>query len=560
MKVTKIALALLALNITACSSDDDNETTPISPESRTVSIGYSLDIKEPSVSIEGNEYIHSTNQGDYVHRLKVNGYTMCVNDTTGEHCQSELDIDDNNISFDVVGAASVSVFHPVEGQLESSYTVTGSADIAYDQTQVSIELANTEWAAISIDDSKDIETKASRTENDSARMHQADGYGIQYTYANAQTGVVFNWGETAGTNVKFEANKHYAFEVVANREIELGFSLLPVFGEPIEICIGFCPDPIVNLENINGATNIKVNDNGSISMSTQGYSVWINEPIEEMPISDITDFTFAAENFNSDYYVNVYLLVGDENEQQEKITVTLTKEDKWSSVIAQYPTATLRNYTDLGDRNHSIMKGNFFLRLGDSKYASSESFILTDFSVVYKNEQQPTPTLPIDNIIGAKEIVVNSDGSVSGNIGVTGSASAYSPVESNTQVQDYTNVDIEAVNSKAWWNLYIESTEDENGDENLDQFRINWEPSLQAFSVYYRDFANETNFSGAKWQDAGDYSLATWSDVLTSKYATMIVQNWQEGSAEGNFFLRLGKSSESDTYDFTISKFIITKK
>lgn len=135
--------------------------------------------------------------------------------------------------------------------------------------------------------------------------------------------------------------------------------------------------------------------NGGLSAqsATTGQDVWYyaevgNGFVEGQKVS-ATSFQFTASSDDtSKVYVNVYLNDGTVGGNH---TVTLGFADDptndqfltWDEVIAKYPNSTLRNYWETPTPGKRI-RGNFYLRIGDSTYTGSAPFKIDKFIVAFR--------------------------------------------------------------------------------------------------------------------------------------------------------------------------------
>ena len=131
-------------------------------------------------------------------------------------------------------------------------------------------------------------------------------------------------------------------------------------------------------------------DGKSASGLADGRSVWYydevgNGFVEGQRVAD-TSFEFAATGGNL-VFVNVYITDGT---IAGKTTLTIGVDDPtansyltWNDVPAKFDNYTLRNYWQETDPL-KFVRGNFFLRIGDSTYLGNDPFTIDKFVVVHK--------------------------------------------------------------------------------------------------------------------------------------------------------------------------------
>jgi len=382
--ITRLSV-LSSLILVGCGGSSDSSTPE--PELRSVSISYDVNLFNPITEYMSDDVYLSTQSG-YQHRLKVGGYDLCIDDNRGRNCIPNVNLTDENIIVDVKGNAQITIDSYNYSNEANEYTVRGSYDLTEGEESFVMHLENTQWAAITIEKDSVIEAMGTRISVDS-EMYTEEllNYGIKYVgnMSNVKTGVLLTWGETLGTEFQPMANKHYAFKVSAVEPIDppvapidpsLGFTFGPVFEDPIEICIGDCPDPIVPIENIITADNFYVTSDSSIAFEGRASQTTVFQSTLEMPIESVSNVTFES-NFKGDSYIDLYL---DDTFGTQK-TVRIYQYTLWSDILVQFA-------------NHKIIQkkiqfmdgeatGNFFLQLQVTN-ADYSSYILSDFTITYK--------------------------------------------------------------------------------------------------------------------------------------------------------------------------------
>ncbi|MDA9557388.1 hypothetical protein N9R79_07810, partial [Vibrio sp.] len=322
-------------------------------------------------------------------------------------------------------------------------------------------------------------------------------------------------------------------------------------------------EPVINLDNLLGEAISTVNNNGSVTFTTKSNKAtayFVKVDGDKLFRGYTLEQSIDTNGFE-DAFINVYLIKGDEkirldynlggkNAGMYRHENELYTPEEAKAMFGDY---TVRQYVDSAYlvSEQQVITGNFIFRTNGTTDNAVRDFTINQFDVTYEDVvvEPSEPVVDVDNIKGAKDLTTNEDGSVSGNV-IGSSATVFTEVSGIELLSTYTNVEIAVDNKTAgYWNVYVQSN---NGDE----FRLNYEPSLNGFSVYKRDFDAETLVSGAKWVDASDYTMSTWEDVLTSQYADMTVINWQEGTTVGNFMLRL-KKVDGENPDFTITKYTV---
>jgi hypothetical protein len=321
------------------------------------------------------------------------------------------------------------------------------------------------------------------------------------------------------------------------------------------------PTPVLPLDNIKGAVQTLINADGSISgITAEDYATRIYLPVSGSDVFSGYTFSHDISTDTESDFINIYL----RNPDNLSDTVRLDKilyGNNTGNYNVQNSDGSFTTYTQAeidtmyGDyfvyqfvdsalpSEGGVISGNFIWRSAESSGALEQNFKVNSYNYTYETPSSADSVIPLADIYNAKDLRVNSDGSVSGNtITKSSVATAYFETDGTELLSAYPNVQISVDNLAAgYWNVYLI-------DIDNNEYRLTWEPAISQFSVYEK--------IDGEFKDASDYSLSTWSDVMNSEYANMTLQNWREGLIRGNFMLRL-KHVEGSDFDFTITQYSI---
>ena len=299
-----------------------------------------------------------------------------------------------------------------------------------------------------------------------------------------------------------------------------------------------------NDTHVNGKT-------GNNESNDKRYGVWyfheVGYGFEKDQTVGETYFSFTATKNGTlhavtvDVYLNNGTLGGN---VKAKIDPSLSEAQEenlryptWADLRATHPDWIVRtNYSETGEKR--LLKGNFFLRLGNSGYELQEPFEISKFIVV---KVPDTGLILKDNVLWAQDVNLAADGK---------SASG--------------NADARAV----WYYNEVGNGFVEGQKVSETNFEVTATGGNGVFTnVYITDgtlLGKVTLRIGIDSPGAPNYGYLTWADV-PSTYDEYTLRNyWQTTTpgkrVRGNFFLRIGDSTYTGSDPYTIDKFVVLKK
>jgi len=288
---------------------------------------------------------------------------------------------------------------------------------------------------------------------------------------------------------------------------------------------------------------------GNNESNPKRYGVWyfheVGYGFEKDQTVGETYFTFAATKDNVlnavtvDVYLNNGTIGGNKKAKIDPSLSDIQEENlrypTWADLRATHPDWIVRsNYSEKGEKR--LLRGNFFLRLGNSGYEKKESFEISKYIVV----KVPEAGLIVkDNVLWAEGVKLSSDGkSASGN--ADGRAVWYFNEVGNGFVEGQkvseTNFEFTATGGNGvFTNVYITD-------------------GTIAGQVTLRIGVDDVANNG--------YLL--WKDVPSS-FDNYTLRNWWQTTTpgkrvRGNFFLRIGDSNYAGHDVYTIDKFLVIRK
>lgn len=241
----KKALLITSIAIIISGCNDNSTDAPGSTELRNVSVNYqTIELGEqPLMDVEGNLYVMSEDSNGYYHWLINSGYKLCIDDNLGHRCIDHITIDNAPIAIEVAGEATISVTHDQTEKslgLSKSYTLTGNAHLTTNETNLTIEMKNTEWAYVTMLYAPSIIAEIPEMLNSNNEWRQmsypAYGGGYWYEYVNTSTKIKALTREWNYLNIDLkdpQPNKHYAYYISESpKESQVGFVIKNQWEEP----------------------------------------------------------------------------------------------------------------------------------------------------------------------------------------------------------------------------------------------------------------------------------------------------------------------------------------
>ncbi|MBB1466667.1 hypothetical protein H5300_26155 [Vibrio sp. SG41-7] len=367
--------------------------------------------------------------------------------------------------------------------------------------------------------------------------------------------------------------------VVGNFFLRLGDSTYEGFDEfeltqwNIQGFISPGPTPVINVDQIVGSELTQVNGDGSITgITAESHATRIYIPVDGNKVLAGYDFDAEVEYTPADEkpasygYINIYL----EKEAEDDVRLDYypgTNEYRvegqgsslnWADVNNTYGDWTVREFTDSASpAAGGTIRGNFIWRSAQSSTVGNRDvFTVKAYNVVYSepepdSEPDVIPVIDPDNITGAENLVINQDGSVTGDIS-RNLATAYCDVSGDLPLNDYTmTIDVTPTHTydgnlgyaTGYTNVYLKGsyTNGETVYENT-TYRINIERDgngTESYAIYY-----DINTLGSSWEYFSGAS--SWNDILTD-HGEKIVINWDESGMKGNFLTRFKKTDSNFT-------------
>jgi hypothetical protein len=584
----KVLIAIsLALSLSACS-DNDNDVD-MSPSTRQVSfvldaqkapfINYDNIVVERAraVAPEG-QYSYEINDNGYVHVLRNDGYEITIVDESGSRTFFDQTIEDGtSLSFSVQGEATVDITYPgVDATAEVTtpyYTVSASdVKIPEDNNNVEIRLTNEYYSFVTLD----VEGTVNNLEIGSAKINDKtpqpmanEVVGNQYSYGYITSSTIITAQTVTNSEIRFTipdpvVSTQYAYtytEIDNGGDGGGGIIIDPGWEDNIDIPI--VGGGVVSFDQVVGAVDITVEEDGSVRGVTNGQNVWVYEPDAgaSEPLLKNVYFNYSV-TFASDYYVNLYLLSPSDEKVKANIygdgTISVSdSETVYASYSAlqgsEYGGYTVRNYREnyTSDTGLTSILGNFFLRLGDSNYTGSEEFTVTSWQVdVLQNSTPtaPTPVLPLDNIKGAVQTLINADGSISGITAEDYATRIYLPVSGSDVFSGYTfSHDIITDTESDFINIYLRNPDNLSDTVRLD--KILYGNNTGNYNVQNSD-GSFTTYTQAEIDTMyGDYFVYQFVDSALPS---------EGGVISGNFIWRSAESSGALEQNFKVNSYNYT--
>jgi len=290
---------------------------------------------------------------------------------------------------------------------------------------------------------------------------------------------------------------------------------------------------------------------GNNESNDKRYGVWyfheVGYGFEKNQTVGETYFAFTATkagNLNAvtvDVYLNDGTVFGN---IKAKIDPSLSEPQEenlryptWADLRTAHPDWIIRaNYAERGEKR--LLKGNFFLRLGNSGYELQEPFEISKYIVVKVPE---AGTIVKDNILWAQ----------SGSIAIASDGKSASGLADGRAVWYYNEVGNGFVEGQKVADTSFEfAATGGNG------------PFVNVYITNGTVASNTTLRIGV--DDPANNGYLTWNDVPSS-FDNYTLRNWWQTTnpgkrVRGNFFLRIGDSTYTGSDAFTIDKFLVVHK
>ena len=485
--------------------------------------------------------------------------------------------EDDPAIFRIVGSAEIVVTHvdldadrdgvvdtDVLGNVvtvTSGYmTATGEISIGGSDTTVQMGLDNPYYALVVLDVNPGDPVILRINGEDASETD--DGASL-YNYVTSQkTGILaidFGQNNAAG---RIDTSPNVVYNLATGESNDELFVIALDFSYPLVPDEG---DGVINPRKIVAATDISIDEEtGAVSGFSAGIAVNAYYQGAGRLLSAFKDFK-AEVSFteDTDIFINVYLrqlnLDGEtpEFETFQAIYYPLTQqvrvvgtEDVYDSFMEfatslKYSLSTVRRdyfetypgldatdedkevFKDITGFDIQSVRGNFFLRLGDSNYENSgDEFVISTWGL------QPSPVLPLNQIVGAENLQV-SDGVITGDI----------PADEGSVVRAHVKVDGRLPLSRYEWSF-------EGIDTPADKSFVNIYLEEPDAILPEKKRASFLIGSG-HGQYAGKYELDTHEIIdeaeFREQFNEWIVREYIEisldGSIVGNFVWRSSDSS-----------------
>ncbi len=588
----KVLIAIsLALSLSACSDNDNDSHNDVDMSPSTRQVSFVLDAqKAPFINYDNivveraravapeGQYSYEINDNGYVHVLRNDGYEITIVDESGSRTFFDQTIEDGtSLSFSVQGEATVDITYPgVDATAEVTtpyYTVSASdVKIPEDNNNVEIRLTNEYYSFVTLD----VEGTVNNLEIGSAKINDKtpqpmanEVVGNQYSYGYITSSTIITAQTVTNSEIRFTipdpvVSTQYAYtytEIDNGGDGGGGIIIDPGWEDNIDIPI--VGGGVVSFDQVVGAVDITVEEDGSVRGVTNGQNVWVYEPDAgaSEPLLKNVYFNYSV-TFASDYYVNLYLLSPSDEKVKANIygdgTISVSdSETVYASYSAlqnsEYGGYTVRNYREnyTSDTGLTSILGNFFLRLGDSNYTGSEEFTVTSWQVdVLQNSTPtaPTPVLPLDNIKGAVQTLINADGSISGITAEDYATRIYLPVSGSDVFSGYTfSHDISTDTESDFINIYLRNPDNLSDTVRLD--KILYGNNTGNYNVQNSD-GSFTTYTQAEIDTMyGDYFVYQFVDSALPS---------EGGVISGNFIWRSAESSGALEQNFKVNSYNYT--
>lgn len=585
-KTTAISL-LLALSLSACSDDDKDPkspevspapgkppvTSPDEPSARevTITFEYLTNDEQSSDVASVDDAIISTvidNEGKE-HSIRNDNYVVTIMDETGIESFTDVIIyEESTYSYTVTGEAEIIVTHQnldvnqdgiidtdkngdIVKLVSSYFTASGTMELAADADEAKLTVSNEYYSMVSLDINEDFDIDLTINGQDAKTNSQS-----YYGYVTGDVADIKAMGNSTFYLLTQQLIPSTVYDLATVSDLDNPFILMLDWAYPSTPELG---EGVINTDQIIGADAVSINDQGHVSGITAGKSVTVYHPTGGHSLEEYKEFTAEVSFTGADnqVFINVYLEDGEEQIRADYYPLTgdvRVSGDVFSSFkefasSEQYKHYIVRrNYIEnivqnpvTGDDLQSV-RGNFFLRFGDSNYVGSGD----EFTILAWGLAEPE-TLPLDQILGATDLT-STDGVITGTITESKVVTAFARIESGITLENYDwSFDITTPSQESFVNIYLK---DSSTDQKITvAYLIGTQYSNQPKKYEVRD--------GEQW-------LYLTKEEFKAQYGHMIVRQWFEASRDGfmlgNFIWRSSGTTESGTAgQFTINDYTITQ-